>query len=118
MKAYGEVDVQIHVFMNLELDGGEWSASRSVRFTPGETFQGTHLIGGGVGPRTSMDDMEKRIFLPLLALELRLLGRPASSQSLHRLSYIISMPDPSTDLSLTFGYSYKNYVQISHLYHS
>jgi hypothetical protein len=30
-----------------------------------------------VGPRTGLDDMEKRKFLPLPALELRPLGRPA-----------------------------------------
>jgi hypothetical protein len=37
MKAYEGVDVQIHVFLNLELVGGEWSASRPARFTPGES---------------------------------------------------------------------------------
>jgi hypothetical protein len=34
-----------------------------------------------------MDDMEKRKFLTLPDLELQLLGRPARSQSLYRLSY-------------------------------
>jgi hypothetical protein len=33
MKTYGGVDVQIHVFVTLALVGGEWSASRSCRFT-------------------------------------------------------------------------------------
>jgi hypothetical protein len=28
MKAYGAVDIQIHVFLISALDGGEWSASR------------------------------------------------------------------------------------------
>jgi hypothetical protein len=32
MKAYGVVDVQIHVFLTSTLIGGEWSASRSGRF--------------------------------------------------------------------------------------
>jgi hypothetical protein len=32
------------------LDGGEWSASRSGRFTPRERASGTHWIGGWVGP--------------------------------------------------------------------
>jgi hypothetical protein len=45
MKTYGEVDVQIHVFLTSELVGGEWSALRSGRFTS----------GGWVGPRTGMD---------------------------------------------------------------
>jgi hypothetical protein len=33
------------------LDGGEWSASRTGRFTPRERAPGTHWIGGWVGPR-------------------------------------------------------------------
>jgi hypothetical protein len=40
-----------------------------------------------VGPRAGLDDVEKRKFLTLPGLELRLLGRPARSQSLYRLSY-------------------------------
>jgi hypothetical protein len=45
---------------------------------------GTRWIGGWVGPRTGLDDVEKRKFLPLPGLELRPLGR---SQQLYRLSY-------------------------------
>jgi hypothetical protein len=37
-----------------------------------------------VGPRTGLDDMEKRKFLTLPGLEPRPLGRPACSQSLYR----------------------------------
>jgi hypothetical protein len=37
-----------------------------------------------VGPRTGLDDVEKRKFLPLPGLEFVL---PACSQSLYRLSY-------------------------------
>jgi hypothetical protein len=36
MKAYGGVNVWIHIFLTLVLVGGEWSASRPSRFTPGE----------------------------------------------------------------------------------
>jgi hypothetical protein len=36
MKVYGEVDVQIYIFLTSALVGGEWSASRSARFTPRE----------------------------------------------------------------------------------
>jgi hypothetical protein len=46
MKAYGGVDVWIHVFLTSALIGGEWSASR-----PG------------------LDDMEKTKFLSLPGLE-------------------------------------------------
>jgi hypothetical protein len=40
-----------------------------------------------VGLRAGVDDMEKRKFLPPTGLDLRPLGRPASSQSLYRLRY-------------------------------
>jgi hypothetical protein len=59
MKAYGGVDVEIHIFLTSALVGGEWSASRPGRFTPGKEPPGTHCIGGWVDPRTSLDDMEK-----------------------------------------------------------
>jgi hypothetical protein len=42
------------------LDGGEWSASRSGRFTPRERAPGIHWIGGWVGPRTILDTVVKR----------------------------------------------------------
>jgi hypothetical protein len=40
-----------------------------------------------VGPRTDLDDVERRNFLPLPGLELRPLGRHTRSQSLYRLRY-------------------------------
>jgi hypothetical protein len=72
MKAYGGVDVQIHVFLTSALVGGEWSALRPGRFT-----SGTHWIRGWVDPRAGLDDVEKRKFLTLPGLEFRPLGRPA-----------------------------------------
>jgi hypothetical protein len=59
MKMYGEVDVQTHVLLTSSLVGGEWSASRLGRFTPGEKATNIHWIGGWVGPSTGLDDMEK-----------------------------------------------------------
>jgi hypothetical protein len=59
MKAYGGVEVQTHVFLTSALVGGEWSASRPSRFTPGERTHGTHWTGRWVGPRAGLDDMEK-----------------------------------------------------------
>jgi hypothetical protein len=59
MKAYGGVDVYIHIFLTSALVGGDWSASRPGRFTSGERGPGTHWIGGWVGPRAGLDDMEK-----------------------------------------------------------
>jgi hypothetical protein len=60
MKMYGGVGIYIHVFLTLALDGVEWSASRSGRFTPGERARNTHWIGSWVGLRAGVDEMEKR----------------------------------------------------------
>jgi hypothetical protein len=76
-----------YFFFTLTLSGGEWSASRPGRFTPGERVTGTHWIGRWVDPMAGFDDVEKRKFLTLPGLELRHLGRPARSQSLYRLRY-------------------------------
>jgi hypothetical protein len=59
MKAYGGVHVQIHVLLTSALVGGEWSASRPGCFTPWGRDPGTHWKGGWVGPRTSLDAVEK-----------------------------------------------------------
>jgi hypothetical protein len=83
MMAYGGVDVYSHIFLTSALVGGEWSASRPVRFTPGERAPGTHWIGGWVGPRAGLDDVEKRKFLTVPGLELRPLSRLAHRQSLY-----------------------------------
>jgi hypothetical protein len=87
MKTFGGVDILIHVFLTSALVEGEWSASRPCRFTIGESVPSTHWVGGWVGPRAGLDDVEKRKFLTLLRLELRPLSRPSRSQSLSRLLY-------------------------------
>jgi hypothetical protein len=88
MKAYGGVDIKIHIFLTSALAEGEWSASRPCRYTPEERALGTHWRGGWVGPRAGLEDVEKRKFLTLPGLEFRPLDRPARSQSLYRLRYI------------------------------
>jgi hypothetical protein len=42
------------------LGGGEWSASRTDRFTPRKRAPGTHWIGGWVGPRAVLEAVVKR----------------------------------------------------------
>jgi hypothetical protein len=44
-----------------------------------------------VRPRAGLDDVEKRKILTLPGLKLRLLRRPARSQSLYRLRYLGSL---------------------------
>jgi hypothetical protein len=78
MKAYGGVDVEIHVSLTSALVEDESSASRSGRVTPR-----THWIGDWVGLRAGLGDVEKRKFLTLPGLELRPLRRPARSQALY-----------------------------------
>jgi hypothetical protein len=66
MKAYGGLEVHIHVFLTSAVVEGEWSASRPGRSTPS-----TRWIGGGVGSRARTPT----------------LGRPLLRQSLYRLRY-------------------------------
>jgi hypothetical protein len=42
------------------LDGGEWSPSRSGRFTPRERAPGTHWIRGWVGPRAVGEEKDSQ----------------------------------------------------------
>jgi hypothetical protein len=89
MKAYRGVGVLIHVFLTSALGGDEWLASRPGRFTTEERAPRTHWIGGRVGPRTGVDDMEK---IPALTGTRTPTPRSSSpSQSLYRLSYRGSM---------------------------
>jgi hypothetical protein len=76
-----------HVFLTSALASGEWSASGRAALTPGERAPVTHWKRGWVGPRSGLDDVEKRKFLTLPGLELKLLGRPAHSQSLYPTRY-------------------------------
>jgi hypothetical protein len=80
MKAYGGVDVFIHIFVTSALAVGEWSASRPCRFNHEEKAPGTHCIESWVDPRPDLDDMEKRTVFTLSGIQFRPLGRPARSQ--------------------------------------
>jgi hypothetical protein len=59
MKTYGGVDAYNYILLTSALAGGEWSAPRPGRFTPGERALGTHWIGGWVDPKAGLDGMEK-----------------------------------------------------------
>jgi hypothetical protein len=80
MKTYGGVDVLVHIFLTSALVGGDCSASRLSSFNTEERGPGTHWIGGWVGPRTGLDDVERTKILPLPGLELR-----ARNKSLYQL---------------------------------
>jgi hypothetical protein len=60
MKAYWGSEGKLHALLTSALDGGEWSASRTGRFTPRERAPGTHWIGGRVGPRAVLDAVVNR----------------------------------------------------------
>jgi hypothetical protein len=88
MKAYGGVDAQSHIFLTSALVGGEWSASRPGRFTPGERAPETHWIGDWVGPRAGLDNLEKKFFI-LPGIELWPVLQPVASRY---TDYAISAP--------------------------
>jgi hypothetical protein len=70
MKIWGSGGIA-PLFLTLALDEGEWSASRSGRFNPGERARGAHWIGDWVGPRASLNAVHKRKILPLSGIEPR-----------------------------------------------
>jgi hypothetical protein len=68
------------------LDGGNWPASHSGRFTPGERGPGNNWTGDQVGARPGVDPAEwkRNISCPWRESNF---GRPARSSSLYHLSY-------------------------------
>jgi hypothetical protein len=59
MRAYGGVDVQIHIFLTSAQVGGKYSFTPRPLY-PGERAAGTHLTGGWVVPRAGLDNVEDR----------------------------------------------------------
>jgi hypothetical protein len=57
---YGVVAVLRHAFLTSALVGGEWSASLSGRFTPGECAPGVHWIVSWMDLRAGLDAVAKR----------------------------------------------------------
>jgi hypothetical protein len=89
METYGGVGIA-PPFLTSTLGRGELSASRPGRFNPGEVATDTYWIGSWMGPRTGLEAVEKRKFLPLPGLE----HRPSRhSPSLYGLRH----PDSQSD---------------------
>jgi hypothetical protein len=65
MKAYGEVNVYIHILLDSEIVGSEWSALHPGRFTPGERAPDSQWIGSWMGPRFGLYGVEGTKFLTL-----------------------------------------------------
>jgi hypothetical protein len=84
MKAYGGVDVYIHIFLTSALAGGECSAWCPDSCTTKERAPGSHWIGW-VDPRADLD-VENRNFLTLPGLEIKHLIQPVAS---HYTDYAI-----------------------------
>jgi hypothetical protein len=80
MKAHGGSGCIDPNFLDL---GTNWRLV--VSFKPRPLYPPTQWIGGWVGPRAGLDDVENIKFLILPGLELRSLGHPARSQSLYGL---------------------------------
>jgi hypothetical protein len=53
------VELQLHVYLTVALDGDEWSVSSVGHFTPGDTALGIHWTGGWVNRTTDPDADEK-----------------------------------------------------------
>jgi hypothetical protein len=64
METYGKMDVYIHAILTSALDGDEWSAWCPGRFIAKERAPYTNWIEGWEGPRSSMDDIERRNSYP------------------------------------------------------
>jgi hypothetical protein len=69
MKMYGEVDVEIHIFLTSVLVGDVISFKPRQLYRQGKR-PGTTWTGSWVDPRARLDEVEKRIFLTLPGLEL------------------------------------------------
>jgi hypothetical protein len=111
----------MHVFLTSALVGGEWSASCPGHFSPRERVPGTHWIGGQVGPRAGLDDVEKSKFtqdvhgttFQKLVFFLKVLV-PTGTQTLTPWSF---SPQPVTIPTALSRLSYR-YITIFNIFYS
>jgi hypothetical protein len=71
--------------LTFALVGGERSASRSGRFSPGERAPGTHWIGGWVDPRTGLERIKLIINTKPLQRNIAMPGSTLSCSSYNDL---------------------------------
>lgn len=57
---YGGEDLELQTFLNLKLDGSEWSASRGARFVSRKSVSYAHRIGGHISSRADIETTVKR----------------------------------------------------------
>jgi hypothetical protein len=67
MKAYGGVDIHIHIFLTSAVPAGGWSTPPP---HPKERAPGTQWIGSWLRPIFGLDNAVREKILPLLRLEL------------------------------------------------
>jgi len=102
------VEIYLHAFLPSAPEGGEWSASR-----PGRCSPGTHWTGGCVGPRTGLDAVAKRkigtvlsatAFRPVpVSIELFSLGQ--RGQSVKLTTHLHTVPRLMNGESGTFTFT-------------
>lgn len=80
MRAYGEVEVQLHSFVTCVLDEGEWSASRLICLAPAKRAPSTPKHSR-LGRHQSQSGRcgEQKNLLPWPGIKTRFLGGPAHS---------------------------------------
>jgi hypothetical protein len=64
MKTYGRMEVQLHAFLTLALDGGMWLVSHPGCFTPGERAAGIDWTGSQMGSTAGLEVVAKNLPLP------------------------------------------------------
>jgi len=64
VRTWGEGEVQLHSFLTLAMDGGEWLILRPGRFTPAEHLYPLNWRPGGTQNRSGLLGEEKIFLVP------------------------------------------------------
>jgi hypothetical protein len=105
------MEIWLHSFFDLGTRRGEWSASRSDRFTPTERVPGTHWIGGWVGPRAVLDTVKRKIPSPRRESNPRtLIDHPVAQCYTEYMTFLKTFPPKSRSFSSwTYGSIAQNF---------